>query len=297
MKKWHRLGRQTVSLIFALCLAREVASAQTITASQERGDSVLLTGSRLKAEDLILTTDAIYVGEIIKSGARDQSETVPLFDGAILRGSQVKLRQLLRCGIYDQMAVTLSVDNSLHESLPQKGGSYIFFVLKDQAKPTSAYTVPYTAIKLLAATSTNIEEVKRLIALPSNQHELSGSLVRLPEAVHADTIFVGEVIQISPTGSLKAPGQSAYHGTKVDVSQILRGQIENPAAVELHVLYDPHEVPPEKGSAYVFFVNKIPGWNMVIKILPATNDTVTKVKDLIAQVSGQDQPARAAAHP
>jgi hypothetical protein len=174
------------------------------------------------------------------------------------------------------MAVKMFVDFDKHELPPQAGGSYIFFVTRDNARPTSSLTTPYSAIKLLAATDENIAELKRLIALPVNQHQLSGSMVRLPEAAKSDVTFIGVITKLG-SPDMDGPGETGYDGTEAKVIKVFRGSIDNPVVLDLRVSYNPHEEPPKIGPSYIFFTNEIPGYNEVKKILPVTDENVDKV--------------------
>ena len=267
-------------LFVALLASVKPLESQNAPASTTPGESVKLTGSDLKSDDLILKAEAIYTGKITDMGVQDKGTPDAPYAGSTYRGAHVQLLQILRCGMYDQMAVTLTVDVTRHESIPKVGNSYIFFVTKDSAKPTSAYTVPFTALKLLDASEENVTEVKRLIALPQNQNQLSGSQLKLPDAVKCDAVFIGEITGVPPFGSLAMAGASTYVG-KIKVSQVFDGSIDNPVSVLFWVRYNPHEVPPENGHTYIFFVSKTPGWNILNKILPATGDNIAQIKALL----------------
>jgi hypothetical protein len=104
--------------------------------------------------------------------------------------------------------------------------------------------------------------------------------VKLPDAAKADTVFIGTVMDISPYGDFEEAGGSHYW-PKIKLTRVLRGWIDNPVSVQIFVSYNPREVPPAKNSSYIFFVDKIPGWNLARKILPASNDTVGQVKEVL----------------
>ena len=272
-------------VVIILLVGLRYAGAQVATQQPE----TLLTGSNLKADDLILTADAIYVGKILKLGEQAPANATLPSTGTTVRGCQVQLVQFLRCGIYDQMAVTMVVDFGRHESIPQAGGTYVFFVTKDNTRPTSSLTMPYTAIKLLAATDENIAEIKRLVALPVNQHQLSGSMLKLPEAAKSDVTFIAQITKLGFPDA-DSSGETGYGGTEAKVLQVLRGSIDSPVVLDIHVLYIPHEEPPRVGRSYIFFANKVPGYTEVRKILPLTDEDVAKVKEVLPPVEDSKDP-------
>jgi hypothetical protein len=116
---------------------------------------------------------------------------------------------------------------------------------------------------------------------------LSGSTLKSEDVmVKADAIFVGEIVEIGfPTA--KAPGRGSYYGVQVKVLQVLRGSVDAQVTVTLYTTYSAHEQPPKVGNTYIFFAHKNtePGWDnyTVVKLLPATDATITKVKGIIAQ--------------
>src|ERR1700677_2910219 len=112
--------------------------------------------------------------------------------------------------------------------------------------------------------------------------QLPGTSVELSAAMKSGIIFYGKVTDISEVGNIKAAGASAYHGTKVSVQQVLKGAIDNPAILEIHVRYRPREEPPKKDGSYIFFVDVVDGvWNEVSKIMPATDENIAKVAQLL----------------
>jgi hypothetical protein len=117
-----------------------------------------------------------------------------------------------------------------------------------------------------------------------SQVKLSGSSLRSGDLiVKSDVICVGEITTIGSPLS-RATGQDTYAGVKIQISQDLKSHIDSPALVEIVVAkeHDLKEEAPELETSYIFFIKKIPGWNIVLKLLPATDDNIAKVKALIA---------------
>lgn len=122
-----------------------------------------------------------------------------------------------------------------------------------------------------------------------NEPVLSGSTLKSEDlASKCDAIFIGQIAKLGyPV--LASAGAVSYHGVEVKVLQVLRGSIDG-EVVKVTLLamsgQNVHEAPPEVGNTYIFFVHKNTekGWNpyTAIKLLPATNDHVTKIKALIA---------------
>lgn len=115
---------------------------------------------------------------------------------------------------------------------------------------------------------------------------LAGSTLKMEDTVlKANAIFVGEIIQ-EGIPDVSAPGRSAYSGVKVKVLQVLRGSVDAQVSVTLYTTYSSNEQPPKAGSTYIFLAHKNtePGWDAykVFKLLPATDENIAKVKQLIA---------------
>jgi len=126
--------------------------------------------------------------------------------------------------------------------------------------------------------------------------KLSGSDKKPEEVVaNADTIFVGEIAEIG-MGDTKATDRCAYYGVKVKVLQVLKGKPDSQVVVTLYTTFGGgiQEYAPKVGISYIFFAHKNTevGWDAytVIKLLPATDDHVTKVKGLITTGSAQSRP-------
>ncbi|MCE0482915.1 MAG: hypothetical protein LV479_01600, partial [Methylacidiphilales bacterium] len=75
-------------------------------------------------------------------------------------------------------------------------------------------------------------------------------------------------------------------GNKIKVLQVIRGSVEGQVTISFKIRGGLHEQPPQEGDTYIFFAHKNtePGWDnyTVLKLLPATDDNIAKVKALIA---------------
>jgi hypothetical protein len=121
-----------------------------------------------------------------------------------------------------------------------------------------------------------------------NELVLSGSSLKSEDiATKVDAIFVGEITAIG-FGNTKEKGESSYRGVQVKVLQVLRGAVDTSITVTLYVVgrMDFHEDPPKVGSSYIFFAKKAGAFEkdpyIVLKLLPATDANIAKVKALIA---------------
>ena len=121
-----------------------------------------------------------------------------------------------------------------------------------------------------------------------NEPILSGSSLKSEDTViKSDAIFIGQITQMG-FQSLKAAGRSSYYGNIVKILQVLRGTVDAQIKITLYVYYvsDTPENPPKTGNSYIFFVKKnAPGQPdpyAALKLLPATDDNIAKVKALIA---------------
>jgi hypothetical protein len=132
-----------------------------------------------------------------------------------------------------------------------------------------------------------------LVCLPSSYAQVDGSkpsaTVNLTGSDFSDekiitnvgVIFVGKIEKMGLT-SVAAPGRAALSRIIVKVIQLLRGSVRDQITVRMDVRDDRGEVPPLVGDSYIFFGNKEGASIGVLKLLPATQDTIAKVKALIA---------------
>ena len=103
--------RFVVILFSVFCTARPSAD--------ETSGSTKLTGSELKAEDLILSSDAIWLGKIIKIGSESTSGSE-----LTMHGNQAELIQFLRCGTQSPLEVDIPVDLAKGETKPESPTSF-----------------------------------------------------------------------------------------------------------------------------------------------------------------------------
>jgi hypothetical protein len=116
-----------------------------------------------------------------------------------------------------------------------------------------------------------------------NEPLLSGSTLKSEDiAVKVDAVFVGEITDPGLTVPT-SPGMASYNGVQVKVLQVLRGSIDaQTITVKLDIFAANREEPPKVGTQYIFFVKKDGDRFTALKLLPATDDHITKVKALIA---------------
>jgi hypothetical protein len=116
---------------------------------------------------------------------------------------------------------------------------------------------------------------------PTEPINLSGSNLKAEEIVlKSDAVFVGEITQTSDG----PPAAASMHsvGVQVKVLQILKGSVDTEISVTMDVYSIYREGPPQVGSSYIFFAHKEDNRIRVLKLLPATDANVTKVKAAIA---------------
>jgi hypothetical protein len=118
-------------------------------------------------------------------------------------------------------------------------------------------------------------------AMDQNVPVLTGSTLKSEDiAVKADSIFIGEIVQMSFPDAT-APDLASY-STRVKVLQVLRGSANAQVTVSIDTYAMNHEEPPKVATPYIFFVRKEAKRFEALKLLPATEVNVAKVKALIA---------------
>ena len=140
--------------------------SQTIVPGISGSDNTKLSGSYLEAKTIVSKSDAIFVGKITSTGTKaDISPDAPEA-GPVYSGVTVRVQKILQGVVSAETSVTLFVNFGNHETLQSVGISYIFFVTKN----APGVPDPYTALKLLPASTANIDRVKALIAAaPASQ--------------------------------------------------------------------------------------------------------------------------------
>jgi len=156
--KTNNVPPLSIPWILLLILGIQPLNAQNSPATGP-SESIKLSGSAIKAEDIVLSCDAVCVGEIEDMGLPTNSSTTGL---VVYSGIEVKVLQILRGSVEYQIKITLNTlkSPSLQEMPPKFGGSYIFFVNRNNPEADD----PFIALKLLPATDDNIAMVKKLIA-------------------------------------------------------------------------------------------------------------------------------------
>ena len=156
--KTNNVPPLSIPWILLLILGIEPLNAQNPPATGPN-ESIKLSGSAIKAEDIVLSCDAVCVGEIEDMGLPTNSSTTGL---VVYSGIEVKVLQILRGAVEHQIKFTLNTlkSPSIQEMPPNFGSSYIFFVNRNSPEADD----PFTALKLLPATDDNIATIKKLIA-------------------------------------------------------------------------------------------------------------------------------------
>jgi hypothetical protein len=155
------MTRLTWSLLLCVALGLQILKAQNGTGTNNAPqDSPKLTGSLLKAEDIIGKSDAIFKGRITRLFGHS-------FAATSLTGRTNYIVKVQALDIYKGTIDSLINIDLLIEFGPQAGEkwpelnhTYIFFVtMKTQDNHNSI-----DALKLIDATDANIAKVKALIA-------------------------------------------------------------------------------------------------------------------------------------
>jgi len=159
MKKRSILSLSLFLAIFSFVSGVETSIAQDASDGTSQTEPAKLTGSVVKVEDIALTCDAIFVGEITDTGLPSD----PSQDGwTAYTGIGVSVSEALRGSVDSQVNVTLHTlsNANVQESPPAYQHTYIFLV----NKTSDATQDPYIVVKLLPATDDNIATVKKLLA-------------------------------------------------------------------------------------------------------------------------------------
>ncbi|MDB4793753.1 hypothetical protein OAG63_01840 [Methylacidiphilales bacterium] len=112
---------------------------------------------------------------------------------------------------------------------------------------------------------------------------LSGSGLKVEDiAMKCDAIFIGQIVSLGDAETASAGIDT--RGASIKVLQILRGSVGSQVGVAISTSLWPslHEQIPQVGKSYIFFVHQEGTRFTVLKLLPATDDHISKVKALIA---------------
>ena|ERR1700734_861270 len=119
-------------------------------------------------------------------------------------------------------------------------------------------------------------------------HSPIGSSLKSEDLVpRCNAILIGTILDMG-LASAKSPDRMAFYHVKVSPSQVLFGKVRHTISVTIHVTWDSHvhEEVPVKGESYIFFLKTGSQEGIdpftVLKLLPATDDNIAKVKALIA---------------
>jgi len=153
MKTGNAVTMLVLLISLGLAFSAQPSKAQVAQTGNGQNESITLSGSRLKSEDIALKCDAIFIGQIVALGDPETASA-----GMDTRGGSVKVLQVLRGTVGDQIGVEIdsALYPSLHEQVPTVGSTYIFFIKK---APTRNIV-----LKLLSATDANVTKVKALIS-------------------------------------------------------------------------------------------------------------------------------------
>jgi hypothetical protein len=110
-------------------------------------DTPNLTGSTLKADDVISQSDAVFIGEVTQIGSTASSPVMASYGG-----TKVNVAQTYKGSVDRKISVTIDALDLDHEQAPLAGNKYVFFVRKNTETGSDAFTV----LKLLPATKDNI---------------------------------------------------------------------------------------------------------------------------------------------
>lgn len=111
-----------------------------------------------------------------------------------------------------------------------------------------------------------------------------GSEVQLEKAVdRSDLVIIGQISSIGHPAGQHPIGQEHYQGVTVRVLKVIKGSIGAETTVDFFVnKIKKHlvENTPAVGEQYILFL-KNDQWKSVTKLLPATQEEISKVEDLL----------------
>ena len=126
--------------------------------------------------------------------------------------------------------------------------------------------------------------------VPETQSEsrFTGSNLKSEDVLlKVSAIFIGKITQIG-FANTKMEGVLIYRNVQINVLRILRGSLDAKSTFRLDVvpLTGFREISPVAGNSYIFFVKRNyegePDPFIVVKLLPATDNNIARVKALIA---------------
>jgi len=256
---------------------------QSSPAPAGSGDAQAIPGIDPATAGIAAKSDDIFLGIL-----RQVTPSVaPGTGGALPEGVPVKVLHAFRGKAHATISVALPPVSHevVREAAPEVGGAYIFFAKREGTR--------MTALKMLPATGENITAVMNYLvpesepAVQTESVTLTGSELKTGDVVLiADAIFIGETIDAGIKDPVASHPGTSFHALKVRVSQSLRGFLSGDVSTSLAVSDQPHETAPQAGGSYIFFVTKSDQSAFdpftVVKLLPATADTIAAVKSLIA---------------
>jgi hypothetical protein len=117
--------------------------------------------------------------------------------------------------------------------------------------------------------------------LPPRISKLPGDDIKVEDGIlKSDVVCAGQITDLGYPN----PGATdmVSYRAKIEIIQTLMGSISSPILAIIKIDGGKHEDSPINGVSYVFFIKKMPVTNKVLKLLPATDANIAKVKALIA---------------
>ncbi len=131
------------------CLAAATARAD---------DAPILTGSHTSIADAVAKSDLIFESKLNNVGTSDETINAHAkYIGPIYLGAQVEAMSFYKGKVVGPLPLTISLNDSYHETAPVVGQSYLFFVSGPRADGT------YMVMKLLPATMENRRATLRAV--------------------------------------------------------------------------------------------------------------------------------------
>jgi hypothetical protein len=118
----------------------------------------------------------------------------------------------------------------------------------------------------------------------NNKIGFTGDDIDIKEAISpSKLIFVGSLTNLGKV-DLRGKGTFAYDMAVAVVSKIYLGNVESPVKLNIRVRNNAMvmETAPSLDEPYIFIISQKNNHNYLIKLLPATDDNIAKVKALIA---------------
>jgi hypothetical protein len=160
-KSPRQLVRRTVRLSIVSRASLLVFLGFLLLGNHVRGaNDAPLLGSALKTNAAAEEAEAILSGKVLQ--AERVSYSAPGVAGCV---GKVEVLEILRGRVNVQFGIGFLLNSNLHEGMPVTGRRYLIFLKKD----SHGFSTPFTAIKFLPPTVSNVATVKELIALRADK--------------------------------------------------------------------------------------------------------------------------------